>query len=219
MKPMNLETNASLAAGNEIGNSIGNSIGTDIGADVGSDTGFDINDAAANQTANAGSAAVQRPIAVVTSMNVAAAPARVWKSLVFYEGIDHAPPLYLRLLLPSPIRTEGSKSAVGDEATCLYQGGHLLKRVTTIDENRLYEFTVVEQKLGIGAGVQLTGGSYALQDVGHGCTLLSITTRYTCGNRPRWLVQPVEEAVCHLFHRHLLTAIKTKAESETAAAA
>jgi len=46
------------------------------------------------------------------------------------------PPLHLRLLLPLPIRIDGSKSAVGDEATCLYEGGHLLKRVTQIDPCR-----------------------------------------------------------------------------------
>jgi hypothetical protein len=153
------------------------------------------------------------PISVVTCMNVDATPERVWNSLVFYEGIEEAPPLYLRLLLPRPIRTQGSKSAVGDQATCLYQGGHLLKRVTHIDAHRLYEFTVVEQHLGIGGGVHLCGGRYALRDLGHDHTELSITTRYFSRNRPRWLVQPVEEAVCHLFHRHLLTAIKTKAES------
>jgi hypothetical protein len=149
---------------------------------------------------------------VVTSMDVAAAPASVWASLVFYEGIDAAPPLYLRVMLPRPIRTQGEKSAVGDQATCLYQGGHLLKRVTRIDAESLYEFSVVEQNLAIGGGIRLCGGCYSLLDLGAGRTKLSITTRYVSGNRPRWLLQPVESAVCHLFHRHLLAAIKMKAE-------
>jgi len=139
-------------------------------------------------------------------------PAKVWTSLVFYEGIEEAPPWYLQLLLPRPIRTQGAKAAVGDQATCLYQGGHLLKRVTRIDPDRRYEFTVVEQHLGIGGGIKLSGGSYVLNDLGGGRTTLSITTRYSDGHRPRWLARPVEEAVCHLFHRHLLNAIKTKAE-------
>jgi hypothetical protein len=149
---------------------------------------------------------------VVTHMTIEAASDQVWRSLVFYEGIDSVPPLYLRLLLPAPIRTEGAKSAVGDVATCLYRGGYLLKRVTRIDVDRLYEFTVDEQHLPIGGGIRLTGGSYALRDLGPGCTDLAITTRYVNGHRPRWLVAPVEAAVCHVFHRHLLSAIKTKAE-------
>jgi hypothetical protein len=150
---------------------------------------------------------------VITLMHIAASPAKVWNSLVFYEGIDEPPPVYLRLLLPRPIRTEGAKSAVGDQATCLYQGGHLLKRVTTIEPQRLYEFSVVEQRLDVGGGIRLSGGCYALRDLGDERTELAITTRYTSKNRPRWLMRPVEEAVCHLFHRHLLTAIKIKAEA------
>jgi hypothetical protein len=132
---------------------------------------------------------------------------------MFYESIEGAPPLHLRLLLPRPIRTQGSKSNVGDQATCLYQGGHLLKRVTFIDRNRLYEFSVVEQNLVVGIGVQLSGGCYALRALANGHTELSITTHYSSSNRPRWLVRPIEAAVCHMFHRYLLGAIRRKAET------
>jgi hypothetical protein len=155
----------------------------------------------------------QQPTTIVTRMHVAASPQRGWKSLMFYEGIGERPPLYLRLLLPRPIRTEGSNSVVGDQATCLYEGGHLLKRVTKIDRCRQYVFSVVEQNLAVGGGVRLTGGSYSLRDLLYGRTELSITTQYTSRNRPRWLVQPIEECVCHMFHRHLLGAIRIKAES------
>jgi len=169
-----------------------------------------------NSTATQNMSTVQQSVIVVTRIDVDATPERVWNSLVFYEGLDEAPPLYLRMLLPRPIRTEGAKSAVGDQATCLYQGGHLLKRLTKVEPHRLYEFLVVEQRLNLGGGVQLSGGCYALRELAGGHTELSMTTRYTCPNRPRWLLQPVEEAVCHLFHRHLLGAIKRKAESRAA---
>jgi hypothetical protein len=149
---------------------------------------------------------------VVTAMNIRAAAAQVWESLVFYEGIKEAPPLYLRLLLPRPIRTEGAKAAVGDQALCLYEGGNLVKRVTLIDSNRRYEFTVVEQNLSVGRGVRLSGGAYSLHEAARGHTRLLITTRYTSLNRPRWLLRPIEDAVCHLFHRHLLKSIRNQAE-------
>jgi hypothetical protein len=158
----------------------------------------------------------EKSTSVVTRIRVSATPAQVWDSLVFYEGLDEPPPLYLRLLLPRPIRTQGDKSAVGDQATCLYQGGHLLKQLTTIDPQRLYEFKVVEQHLVIGGGVRLCGGYYALRELAGGDTELSIMTGYISQNRPRWLVRPVEEAVCHLFHRHLIGAIKRKAEGALA---
>jgi hypothetical protein len=133
---------------------------------------------------------------------------------MFYESIEQPPPFYLQLMLPRPISTQGAKSAVGDQAICLYEGGRLLKRVTQIDHCRLYEFSVIEQHLVVGRGVRLCGGSYALRGLSMGRTELSITTRYSSGNRPRWLVRPIERWVCHVFHRHLLRSIKTKAEAQ-----
>lgn len=152
---------------------------------------------------------------IVTHMNVAASAQRVWNSLMFYESVEGVPPLHLRLLLPRPIRTQGSKSNLGDQATCLYQGGHLLKRVTFIDCNRRYEFAVVEQNLAVGIGVRLAGGCYGLRALPDGRTELSITTHYASSNSLRWLMRPFEVAACHTFHRYLLGAIRRKAEAGT----
>jgi hypothetical protein len=150
---------------------------------------------------------------VVTRMNFAAPPERVWSGLMFYEQIEEPPPLHLRLLLPMPIRTSGSKSEVGDEATCLYAGGYLLKRVTQIDPCRLYGFAVVEQKLTVGGGLILTGGCYTLRELPSRRTEVAVTTRYVSNKRPAWLWKPIEATVCHLFHRHLLSAMRRKVES------
>ena len=152
-------------------------------------------------------------VTVVTRLCVAATPAEVWDSLMFYEAVEGTPPLLMRLLLPRPLRTQGSKSAVGDRATCLYQGGHLLKQVTRIEPRQRYEFSVVEQQLAIGRSIRLCGGSYTLREIPPGWVELSITTSYSSGNRPHALAGPVESAVCHLFHRYLLGAIRRKAEA------
>jgi hypothetical protein len=148
------------------------------------------------------------PTVVVTRMRFAAAPAQVWNALMFYEQIEEPPPIYLRWLLPRPLGTEGPKAEVGDEARCLYSSGHLVKRVTRIDLHRHYGFDVVEQALAIGGGVRLSGGGYTLREVPGAGTDVTVTTRYLGGRRPGWLWKPVEAAVCHLFHRHLLSAIR-----------
>jgi hypothetical protein len=150
---------------------------------------------------------------VITRMRIPATPAVVWQSLMFYEQIEERPPLLLRMVLPRPIRTHGSKSAVGDQATCLYEGGHLLKRVTEIDRHRLYAFSVIEQRLALGRRVVLTGGCYSLRELPDECTELAVTTRFLSRNRPRWLAKPVEIFVCHMFHRHLLAAIGRKSHA------
>ena len=142
-------------------------------------------------------------------MNFAASPEKVWDGLMFYEEIDAPPPLHLRLLLPVPIRTEGRKSVVGDETTCVYEGGHLLKRITQIDSCRYYGFEVVEQNLAVG-GTILSGGCYTLRELPGRGTEVAITTRYTSPRRPGWLWKPIEATVCHMFHRHLLSSMRRK---------
>lgn len=145
-------------------------------------------------------------------MRFAMAASRAWQLLMFYEQVDTVPPLYLRLLLPVPIRTEGSKSSVGDEVRCLYRGGHLSKRVTAVEPGRRYAFEVFEQALDIGGGMRLLGGEYALQSLGADRTLVTATTRYRSTKWPRWLWRPLEAAVCHAFHRHILRAMRRAGE-------
>jgi hypothetical protein len=158
--------------------------------------------------------ALARPsTSVVTRMEFAAPPAKVWRGLMYYEQIEEPPPLHLRLLLPLPIGTEGAKSEVGDEATCIYQGGHLRKRVTQVDPCRHYGFEVVEQNLALGGGLLLSGGCYTLHELAGGRTEVAITTRYVSRKRPGWMWKPIEAIVCHLFHRHLLSAMRRKIES------
>jgi len=156
--------------------------------------------------------AASQPASVVTRRSFAASPAKVWESLVLYEEVDERPPLYLRLLLPVPIRTEGKISEVGDEAKCLYEGGHLLKRITRIQEDRLYEFEVAEQDLAVGGGMRLSGGRYALQELPDGRTEVAIHTRYLSPKWPRWFWTPLERMVCHWFHRYLLSSMRRQIE-------
>ena len=157
-------------------------------------------------------AAVAQASAVITRMTVAASPARVWQGLIFYEEIGERPPLYLRLLLPVPIRTEGRISEVGDEAKCLYEGGHLLKRLTRIEKGDLYEFEVAEQELAVGGGMRLSGGRYTLHELADGQTELAIETRYVSTKWPRWFWEPLERLVCHWFHRYLLGSMRRAIE-------
>jgi len=143
---------------------------------------------------------------VVTATLCHASPEAVWRGIMYYEQIPDRPPLLLRLLLPVPIRTVGEKSTVGDEALCEYVGGHLRKRVTEVEPARFYRFAVVEQALGVH-GTRLMGGTYRIETRDDGRTELALETRYTGGRRPRWLWKPIEAAVCHAFHRHILRAM------------
>jgi len=150
---------------------------------------------------------------VVTRMLFAVPPERVWSNLLFFEHIRRRPPLHLRLLLPIPIGTEGAKSQVGNEVRCLYERGHLIKRITHIEAPRRYEFEVIEQQLRVCGGLALIGGCYLLRSLEGGGTEVSVTTQYMSGTRFGLLWTPIEAMACHMFHRHLLSAMKQEIES------
>ena len=160
--------------------------------------------------ARARRATAQSSTSVVTRMVFAAPPEQVWSGLLFYEELLQRPPLHLRLLLPVPLHTEGIKSRVGDRVKCLYEGGHLTKRVTRIDAARHYEFEVIEQNLRVGRGLVLTGGCYTLRSLEGGNTEVGMTTRYVSAMRPAWLWKRIESTACHMFHRYLLSAMRRK---------
>lgn len=168
--------------------------------------------AAVAQELGSSTADVTQPSLVTTRMEFGASAERVWKGLMFYEEIGGRPPLHLRLLLPVPIRTEGRVSEVGDEARCVYEGGHLLKRITRIERGDSYEFEVAEQELSVGGGMRLSGGRYTLRQLPNGGTEVAIETRYASARWPRWFWQPLERLVCHWFHRYLLSSMRRKIE-------
>jgi len=145
---------------------------------------------------------------VVTGMTFPVSAERVWDRLLYYEQIADPLPLPLRLLLPSPIRTDGRRNRVGDETRCRYREGSLLKRVTRVAFPRHWRFDVVEQNLTIAGGVRLEGGSYTLRELPDRSTRVELETRYVSPRRPRWVFAPVEAAICHAFHRHILEAMR-----------
>jgi hypothetical protein len=156
--------------------------------------------------------AADAPASVVTRMTFACSPERAWDALMFYEQIEGRPPLHLRFLLPVPIRTEGRKSEVGDEALCLYETGSLLKRVTDVERGARYGFVVARQSLEVGGGLRLSGGAYTVRGLPGGGAEVALETRYASARRPRWLWSRVEAVVCHMFHRHILRAMRRHAE-------
>ena len=85
--------------------------------------------------------------------------------------------------------------------------------MTQIDPCRHYGFEVVEQQLAVGGGLMLSGGCYTLRELPSRRTEVAVTTRYVSRKRPGWLWKPIEATVCHLFHRHLLVAMRRKIES------
>ncbi|MGE5207711.1 MAG: hypothetical protein ACM3KL_00115 [Alphaproteobacteria bacterium] len=149
---------------------------------------------------------------VTTSRDFFATPDAVWDALMFYEEIAESRPFLLRRFLPTPIGTQGSKSQVGSDVKCQYVGGHLLKRVIRVVPAHNYAFEIAEQDLALG-GIRLMGGNYTLRVLSLDCTRVALTTHYASPHRPRWLFGRLEAAVCHSFHRYILSAMQSSIRS------
>jgi hypothetical protein len=145
---------------------------------------------------------------VTTCQDLFASADAVWDALMFYEEIEKKRPLLLRHFVPIPIGTQGSKSEVGSDVKCRYEGGHLLKHVTRIVRGHHYEFKVVEQNLALG-GIKLLGGDYTLHNLSKNRTRVALATHYASSNCPRWLFCRLEATICHSFHHYILSAMRS----------
>ena len=149
-----------------------------------------------------------RSEAVVTTIRLDAAPELIWKTLRFYEDVPKRPGLFLTVLLPRPIRSEGEKTRVGASVRCEYEGGHLVKCITVAEPGHLLRFEVLEQKLGIENSVSMGEGSYEIRAAEGGSEVL-LTTHYRGHLRPRFVWRPFERFLAHHVHRHILEGMKT----------
>ena len=145
--------------------------------------------------------------AVTTSFRLEVPRERAWARLRFYEDIPNRPSALLRFILPTPVRSEGQKLQPGGVVRCTYEGGHLIKRITVAEPPGLLRFEVLEQDLGIEHCLSLAEGSYEIRDQGTGCEVL-LTTAYRGHLRPRFLWRPVERALAHAVHLHILQGMR-----------
>lgn len=148
---------------------------------------------------------------VVTRMHFDASLQNSWDEMMFYEEVPGRPPLLLRAIIPYPVRTEGTKSAVGSLVRCVYRGGDLVKRITAIDAPLAIRFDVLNQRLGIERCTVALNGSYELDESADG-TEVAATTRYRTYLHPRWLWRPLEKIVTGQLHRHVLHGMRAAAE-------
>ncbi len=145
--------------------------------------------------------------AVTTSIQMDASPQVVWKILRFYEEVPKRPGMLLLVLLPRPIRTEGEKTQIGTKVRCVYEGGHMVKRITAAEPGHLLRFEVLEQHLGIENCVSTDEGSYKILPAGNGSEIF-LTTHYRGHLRPRFLWRPLERSLAHHVHRHILEGMR-----------
>lgn len=149
---------------------------------------------------------------VSTAVTFNATAQQAWNSILFYEQVQHSPPWLLKLALPRPVRAEGSKAHVGDVQRCVYENGHLVKRITCCVDRSELAFEVVEQHLHFERDVSLRDGVFRLEQVGTDGTRVVLTTRYVRRLSPAWLWEPMERHILHTLHGHVLEGMRRRLE-------
>jgi hypothetical protein len=144
--------------------------------------------------------------AVATRVHFDASREAVWNRIMFYEEVPGRAPFLLRALLPRPIRTEGDKTRIGTKVRCVYKGGDLVKRITSVEAPHFLEFEVVDQRVGIEDCIRTSGGSYQIDSCGDATDVVLITN-YEAYLRPRSLWCPLETLLVSQLHRHILRGV------------
>ena len=148
---------------------------------------------------------------IETSMIIPASVANAWDGVMFFEEVQHQPPLLLRLLLPRPLYTSGGTQYVGDIKYCVYSKGRLVKKITRRQEGRLLAFDVIEQVNIETKSVRLTAGEFRFQSLGPTETRVTLATEYQPLLGPRFAWRWAESWATHTLHRHVLEGMKRKA--------
>ena len=143
-------------------------------------------------------------------------PNTAFKSIMFYEEVRHTPPLILRIGLAHPLFTTGSSQRVGDIKTCVYNKGHITKRITAIEPGRRLAFEVMEQDIGYEIDVRLVGGSFEFEPLPDGTTRVKLVTEYRPLLNPRWCWRPFERYAVHTLHEHVIEGMRRLATGEDA---
>ncbi len=154
-------------------------------------------------------------MSVSTVSVVDAPPGATWDGIQFYEEVRRPVP-WLLWLSPSlrPQYTRGRSERVGDLKVCVYQRGHLVKRITDVVPGQRLAFAVVEQDQIETDGVTLVDGSFQLEPIDGGRhTRVTLTTRYVPKLYPRWAYAWAEAWTVHTLHGHVLAGMKDRAES------
>ena len=154
-------------------------------------------------------------MSVSTVSVVDAPPGATWDGIQFYEEVRRPVP-WLLWLSPSlrPQYTRGRSERVGDLKVCVYQRGHLIKRITAVEPGRRLTFAVVEQDRIETDGVTLVDGSFQLESIDGGRrTRVTLTTRYVPKLAPRFAYAWAEAWTVHTLHGHVLAGMKDRAEA------
>lgn len=172
-------------------------------------------------------AATDRAREVVTSIEIDAPPALVWKHVVSFSPIEREPGLPFRLGIAYPIAATITGTGVGAVRRCEFSTGAFVEPITAWDEPRRLSFGVTEQPPvleewspyrrvyapHVEGYFRSQEGEFRLVSLPRGRTRLEGSTWYTLDIHPRLYWMPAADAILHRIHDRVLDQVRRKAEA------
>ncbi|HEY6467435.1 MAG TPA: SRPBCC family protein [Candidatus Acidoferrales bacterium] len=164
---------------------------------------------------------------VKSSIEIAAPPERVWKSVVAFSELPPPTEWYFKTGLAYPIRAHIDGTGPGAVRYCEFSTGPFVEPIEVWDEPRLLRFSVAQNPAPLNewspyshiAPRHLHGyfiskhGQFLLTPLPNGDTLLEGTTWYQHGLWPETYWTVWSQAIIHRIHMRVLTHIKVLSES------
>ena len=164
---------------------------------------------------------------VITAIDVAASPERVWNKVVQFGEIKAPLAWYFRGGIAYPVRATIAGTGVGAIRRCEFSTGAFVEPITVWEEPRRLAFGVTEQpppltELSIYRKVyaphidgyfRSTHGEFRLIPLANGGTRLEGRTWYSVAVYPQAYWRAVSELLLHRIHRRVLDQVRLEAEA------
>jgi hypothetical protein len=166
-------------------------------------------------------------IEVVSHVDIAAPPERVWANVIAFSDLSEPPPLLFRLGIAYPRRARISGRGPGAMRRCEFSTGPFLEPITTWDEPRRLAFDVAGQPppmdewspyrhvlaRHLDGYLRVERGEFRLEPLPGGGTRLSGSTWYEIEMGPRAYWALWSNALLHSIHAQVLGHIKQLSEN------
>jgi uncharacterized membrane protein YhaH (DUF805 family) len=164
--------------------------------------------------------------ALVTAVEIAAPPARVWPHVVAFAELPEPTEWLFRTGVAYPQRARIDGGGVGAVRYCEFSTGAFVEPITVWDEPRRLAFDVVDQPVPmqewspyrrvyaahLDGGFRARAGEFRLVALPGGRTRLEGTTWYQLDLHPRIYWSLYADAIVHAIHRRVLRHVQRLAE-------
>ena len=169
----------------------------------------------------------QKLTPVTTSIEINAPPETVWKNVVEFPELAPPTEFLFKTGIAYPVKARIEGTGRGAVRYCEFSTGSFVEPITIWDENKLLQFSVIEQPLPM---TELSPygeidtphlhdyfvsrkGQFKLTRLANGSTLLEGTTWYNHRISPEIYWQFWTEKIVHTIHQRVLNHIKEQSES------